>query len=148
MFIQRLLLFQYVYRKTNQLTGNVYSDSQETIKVIDIRSRYEKYIFLIGKVNRVIVSLLSFWAFSTDRNDAFLHFHILQLVKSLPVYILEALKRYPFRSEPSLPPGSKTPYVTSGMDSLITRKHVYRRPFHDSLKKLNEFIFIQSVRSV
>ena len=37
--------------KTNQLTGNVYNDSEETIKVKeDIRSCYAKYVFLLGKI--------------------------------------------------------------------------------------------------
>ena len=40
----------------------------------------------VGKVNSVIESLVLL-AFSTDRNDAFLPFHILQLEKSLPVFI-------------------------------------------------------------
>ena len=55
----------------------------------DIRSRYAKYVFLLGKVNSMIVSLVLLGLF-TDRNDAFLPFHILQLVKSLPVFIPEA----------------------------------------------------------
>ena len=76
--------------KTNQLTGNVYNDSEVTINVKeDIRSCYTKYVFLLGKMSNVIVSLVLL-AFSTDRNDAFLPFHILQLVKSLPVFIPEA----------------------------------------------------------
>ena len=37
-------------------------DSEVTIKGNeDVRSRYAKYVFLLGKVNRVIV--YSFWAF-------------------------------------------------------------------------------------
>ena len=56
MFIQRLLLFMY---KTNQLTGNVYNDSEVTIKVKeDTRFRYAKNVFLLGKINNVIVSLV------------------------------------------------------------------------------------------
>ena len=55
----------------------------EVIKVKeDIRSRYSKYVFLQGKVNSVIVSLVLL-GLSTDRNDALLPFHILQLVKSV-----------------------------------------------------------------
>ena len=43
--------------KTNQLTGNVYSDSEVKIKVKeDIRSCYAKYVSgLLGKINNVIV---------------------------------------------------------------------------------------------
>ena len=45
--------------KTNQLTGNVYNDSEVKIKVIeDVRSYYAKYVFLLGKINNVIVSLV------------------------------------------------------------------------------------------
>ena len=45
--------------KTNQLTGNVYNDSEVTIKVKeDIRSCYAKYVFLLGKINNMIVSLV------------------------------------------------------------------------------------------
>ena len=57
--------------KTNQLTRNVYNDSEVTIKVKeDIRSCYAKYVFLLGKINSVIVSLVLLALF-TDRNDAF-----------------------------------------------------------------------------
>ena len=57
--------------KTNQLTGNVYNDSEVTIKVKeDIRSCNAKYVFLLGKINKVIVSLVLLGLF-TDRNDAF-----------------------------------------------------------------------------
>ena len=57
--------------KTNQLTRNVYNDSEVTIKVKeDIRSCYAKYVFLLGKINNVIVSLVLLGLF-TDRNDAF-----------------------------------------------------------------------------
>ena len=70
MFIQRLLLFQYGIKK-NQFTGNVYNDSEVTIKVKeDIRSRYAKYVFLQGRINSAIVSLVLLGLF-TDRNDAF-----------------------------------------------------------------------------
>ena len=45
--------------KTNQLIGKVYNHSEVTIKVKeDIRSCYVKYLFLIGKINNVIVSLV------------------------------------------------------------------------------------------
>ena len=55
--------------KTNQLTGNVYNDSEVTVKVKeDIRSCYAKYVFLLGKINNVIVSLVLLGLF-TDRND-------------------------------------------------------------------------------
>ena len=51
--------------KTNQLTGNVYNDSEVTIKVKeDIRSCYAKYVFLLGKINNVIVSLVLLGLFS------------------------------------------------------------------------------------
>ena len=57
--------------KTNQLTRNVYNDSEVTIKVKeDIRSCNAKYVFLLGKINKVIVSLVLLGLF-TDRNDAF-----------------------------------------------------------------------------
>ena len=50
--------------KTNQLTGNVYDDSEVTIKVKeDIRSCYAKYVFLLGKINNVIVSQVPFGPF-------------------------------------------------------------------------------------
>ena len=72
------------------MTGSVYNDSEVTINAKeDIRSCYTKYVFLLGKINNVIVSLVLL-GLSTDRNDAFLPFHILQLVKSLPVFIPEA----------------------------------------------------------
>ena len=45
--------------KTNQFTGSVYNYSEVTIKVKeDIRSCYAKYVFLLGKINNVIVSLV------------------------------------------------------------------------------------------
>ena len=53
--------------KKKQLTGNVYNDSE--VKE-DIRSCYAKYVFLLGKINNVIVSLVLLGLF-TDRNDAF-----------------------------------------------------------------------------
>ena len=57
--------------KTNQLTGYVCNDSEVTINVKeDIRSCYAKYVFLLGKVNNVIVSLVLLGLF-TDRNYAF-----------------------------------------------------------------------------
>ena len=57
--------------KTNQLNGNVYNDSEVTIKVKeDIRSCYAKYVFLLGKINNVIVSLVLLGLF-TYLNDAF-----------------------------------------------------------------------------
>ena len=47
--------------KTNQLTGNVYNDSEVTIKVKeDTRFCYAKNVFLLGKINNVIVSLRPF----------------------------------------------------------------------------------------
>ena len=59
--------------KTNQLTGNVYNDSEVTIKVKeDIRSCYAKYVFFLGKINNEIVSLFLLGLF-TDRNDAFFY---------------------------------------------------------------------------
>ena len=57
--------------KTNQLTGNVYNDSEVTIKVKeDIRSYYAKYVFLLGNINSVIVSQVLL-GLSTDLNHAF-----------------------------------------------------------------------------
>ena len=57
--------------KTNQLTGNVYNDCEVTIKVKeDVRSCYAKYVFLLGKINNVIVSLVLLGLF-TDRIDPF-----------------------------------------------------------------------------
>ena len=62
------------------MTGNVYNDSEVTIKVKeDIRSCYTKYIFLLGKINNVILNLVLLGLF-TDRNDAFSDPCILQLV--------------------------------------------------------------------
>ena len=56
---------------SNQLTGNVYNGSEVTIKVKEgIRSCYAKYVFLLGKINNVIVSLVLLGLF-TDRNDQF-----------------------------------------------------------------------------
>ena len=70
MYIQRLLLFQYGIKK-NQLTRNVYNDSDLTIKVKEvIRSRYAKYVFLQGRINNAIVNLVLLGLF-TDQNDAF-----------------------------------------------------------------------------
>ena len=58
--------------KTNQLTGNVYNDSEVTIKLKeDIRSCYAKYIFLLGKIDNVIVVSLVLLGLFTDRNDVF-----------------------------------------------------------------------------
>ena len=57
--------------KTNQLTGNVYNDSEVTIKVKeDIRNYHAKYVFLPGKMNSVIVSLVLLGLF-TDLNHTF-----------------------------------------------------------------------------
>ena len=57
--------------KTNQLTGNVYNDAEVTINVKeDIRSYYAKYVFLLGKINNVIVRLVLLGLFA-GRNDAF-----------------------------------------------------------------------------
>ena len=57
--------------KTNQLMGNVYNDSEVTRKVKeDIRSCYAKYVFLLGKINNVILNLVLLGLF-TDQNDAF-----------------------------------------------------------------------------
>ena len=57
--------------ETNQLTGNVYNDSEVTPKVKeDIRSCYTKYVFLLGKIKNVIFNLVLLGLF-TDRNDAF-----------------------------------------------------------------------------
>ena len=57
--------------KTNQFTGNVYNDSEVTIMVKeDIKSCYAKYVFFVGNINNVIVSLVLLGLF-TDRNDAF-----------------------------------------------------------------------------
>ena len=68
----------------------------EVIKVKeDIRSRYAKYVFLQGKINSVIVSLVLL-GLSTDRNDALLPFHILQLVKSVLFLYLKPKKGTPF----------------------------------------------------
>ena len=66
--------------KTNQLIGNVYNNSEVTTKVKeDMRSCYAKYVFLLGKINNVILSLVLLGLF-TDRNDAFSDPYILQLV--------------------------------------------------------------------
>ena len=42
-----------------------------------------------------------FWALFTRKSQISLPFHILQLMKSGPLCILKALKRYPFQVEPS-----------------------------------------------
>ena len=61
-----------------------------TVKVKkDIRSRYAKYVFLLRKINSVIVCLVLL-GLSTDRNNALLPFHILQLVKSVLFFIRKA----------------------------------------------------------
>ena len=61
----------YVLKK-KQLTGiQRFNDSEVTIKVKeDTRSHYAKYVFLLGKINSVIVSLVLLGLF-TDQNDAF-----------------------------------------------------------------------------
>ena len=52
--------------KTNELTGNVYNDSEVTIKVKeDTRFCYAR------KDKQRDREPTSFWAFTTDRNDAF-----------------------------------------------------------------------------
>ena len=57
--------------KTNQLTGNVYNDSEVTIKVKeDIRSYYAKYVFLLGNINSVTVSQVLLGPF-TELNHTF-----------------------------------------------------------------------------
>ena len=60
MFIQMLVISMFKERhvmywiETNQLTGNVYNDSEVTMKVKEeIRARYPKYVFLLGKTNSV-----------------------------------------------------------------------------------------------
>ena len=56
--------------KTNQLTGNIH-DCEVTIKTKeDTRSCYAKFVFLLGKINNVIVSLVLLGLF-THGNDAF-----------------------------------------------------------------------------
>ena len=160
MFIQRLLLLMY---KTNQLTGHVYNDSEVTIKVKeDTRFCYAKNVFLLGKINNVIVSLRPF---GPSLLTEMTHFHTLFSYTSAGEistrFYTWSLKKVPLwrraspcRSLCGLPPGIKSairspflaPYMTSGMNTLIlcTRWHVYRRPF----KKVQKFIFIRSVRSV
>ena len=54
--------------KTNQLTGNVYNDSEITVRMKeDIRSCHAKYVFLLGKINNVIVSLVLLVRHCKDR---------------------------------------------------------------------------------
>ena len=61
--------------KTNQLTGHVYNDSEVTIKVKeDTRFCYAKNVFLLGKINNVIVSLRPFGPFLLTEMT---HFHTL-----------------------------------------------------------------------
>ena len=58
MFLYRGCCYFNLY-KTNQLTGNVYNDSEVTINVKkDVRSCYAEYVFLLGKINKVTVSLV------------------------------------------------------------------------------------------
>ena len=58
--------------KTNQLTGHVYNDSEVKIKVKeDTRFFYAKNVFLARKDKQRDREPTSFWAFTTDRNDAF-----------------------------------------------------------------------------
>ena len=78
------------------MTANVYNDSEATIKVKeDIRSYYAKVCFLARKDKQCDCEPSPFGLF-TDLNHAFfthsrvLPFHILQQVKSLPVFIPEA----------------------------------------------------------
>ena len=60
----------YVLKKKT-VDRNVHNDSEVTIKVKeDTRSHYAKYVFLLGKINSVIVSLVLLGLF-TDQNDAF-----------------------------------------------------------------------------
>ena len=57
--------------KANQLSVNVYNDSEVTVKVKeDIRSCYAKYIFLLGKITQRDRELVLLGLF-TDRNGAF-----------------------------------------------------------------------------
>ena len=58
--------------KTNQLTGNVYNHSEVTINVKeDIRSSHAKYVFLLRKINNVIVSLVLLGLFTDRNHDAY-----------------------------------------------------------------------------
>ena len=66
-----------------------YKQSGERRYKISLYKTQAKYVFLLGKVNSVIVSVVLL-GFFTDRNDAFLPFDILQLVKSLLIFIPEA----------------------------------------------------------
>ena len=96
--MQRLLLVNYVHgiKKINWTDKFTTIPIEVTIKVKeDIRSRYAKYVFLQGKINSVIVGLVLL-GLSTDRNDALLPFHILQLVKSLLFLYLKPKKGTPF----------------------------------------------------
>ena len=112
MFIQRLLLFMY---KTNQLTGNVYNDSEVTIKVKeDTRFCYAKNVFLLGKINNVIVSLRPF---GPSLLTEMMHFHTLSYTSASEIstrFYTWSLKKIPLwrraspcRSLCGLPPGDK-----------------------------------------
>ena len=138
--------------KTNQLTGNVYNDSEVTIKVKeDTRFCYAKNVFLLGKINNVIVSLRPF---GPSLLTEMTHFHTLSYTSASEIstrFYTWSLKKVPLwrraspcRSLCGLPPGIKSairspflaPYMTSGMNTLIlcTRWPVYRRPFYESSK--------------
>ena len=89
MFIQRLLLVKYVHGiKKNQLNGQVYNDSDRGNNKGERSYKISlcKVCFLAKKDKQrdrePTVSLVLLGLF-TDRNDAFLPFHILQLVKSV-----------------------------------------------------------------
>ena len=105
----------------------------------DITSRYGKYVFLPGKINSVIVSLVLLGLF-TDRNDAFPY----------------PKKSYPFLAEPPLI-GHYVELKRAISD--LQNEHTYLMHAHASLYtdvppmivqkiKCIEFIFIQSARSV
>ena len=103
MFIQRLLLFQclkngmWCIRQKKTIDRKcLRNDSEVTIKVKeDLRSRYAKYVFLLGKNNSVIMSLVLFGPFYRPKWCISLSFHILQLRKSLPIFYTWSLKKVP-----------------------------------------------------
>ena len=96
----------------------------------DIRSRYIKYVFLPGKINSVIVSLVLLGLF-TDQNDVFpCHFIYFSWRNRYPFLYLKPTKSYPFRAEP--------PHIGHYVElkraiSDLRNEHTYLMHAHPSL---------------
>ena len=162
--MQRLLLFMY---KTNELTGNVYNDSEVTIKVKeDTRFCYAKNVFFLGKINNVIVSLRPF---GPSLLTEMTHFHTLFSYTSAGEistrFYTWSLKKVSLwrrasqcRSLCGLPPRDKKCHQEPILGAIYDLRNEHSYLMHTlacvqtsllwKFKKLTEFIFIRSVRSV